>query len=136
MLNLTDLKSCALAGLALLSCALPASDAGQRRFAYNYETTTSPKGSWEIENWVTLERSPLHDHDFDSWFFRHEIEYGVTDRFQIALYVANWDFAPRGGKTKRRRKRKPAGRRRVPKPRNTRNPTESRTAAPATGVLA
>ena len=97
MLNLTDLKSCALAGLALLSCALPASDAGQRRFAYNYETTTSPKGSWEIENWVTLERSPLHDHDFDSWFFRHEIEYGVTDRFQIALYVANWDFAPRGG---------------------------------------
>jgi hypothetical protein len=56
-----------------------------------------PKGSWEIENWVALERSPLHDNDYDTWLFRHEVEYGVTDHFQIAVYVANWDFAPRGG---------------------------------------
>ena len=97
MLSLNELKTCAFVGLTLLSSTLTSSDAGQRRFAYNYETTTSAKGSWEIENWVTLERSPLHDSNFNSWLFRHEIEYGVTDRFQIALYVANWDFAPRGG---------------------------------------
>jgi hypothetical protein len=99
MFSSTQMKTCVLTALAFVWCVLPG-DAGQRRFAYNYETTTSPKGSWEIENWVTLERSPLHDNDYDSWFFRNEVEYGVTDHFQIAVYVANWDFAPRGGEEK------------------------------------
>lgn len=69
--------------------------AGQRRFTYSYETLTAPQGSLEFENWVTFKRSPLHDRDLDAWEFRHEIEYGVTSRFQLAVYVADWDFAPR-----------------------------------------
>jgi hypothetical protein len=97
MLTFPHLKTCAIAGLALAAGALTSADAGQRRFTHSYETTTSPQGSWEIENWVTYERSPLHDGDFDTWKFRHEIEYGVTSRFQVAVYVANWDFAPREG---------------------------------------
>ena len=82
---------------AITLFAAPKADAGQRRFTYNYETLTAPQGSVEFENWVTFKRSPLHDQDFDVWQFRHEIEYGVTSRFQLAVYVADWDFAPREG---------------------------------------
>ena len=90
--NLRFLPSvCALA--VALTCT---ANADQRRFAYTYETTTIPQGKWEFENWVTFERSPRHDSDFDTFTFRHEIEYGITSRFQLSLYVADWDFAPRG----------------------------------------
>ncbi|NOU35471.1 MAG: hypothetical protein HOO88_01655 [Kiritimatiellaceae bacterium] len=66
--------------------------AGARSFAYNYETTVMPKGVWEYEqhlNWKT------HKHDTDSSFdrldIRHEIEYGLTDRLQTALYF-DWRY--------------------------------------------
>ena len=72
-------------------------EAGQRRFTYSYETLTAPKGTLELENIVTFKRSALHDDNFNVWEFRHEIEYGVTSRFQLALYVADWEFAPREG---------------------------------------
>lgn len=96
-MNFRALKTSILAVGATALLALPAAQAGQRHFAYTYETTTAPQGSWEIENWASFERSPLHDRDLNSFQFRHEIEYGVTSRFQLAVYVANWDFAPRGG---------------------------------------
>ena len=82
--------------LAISLFAVSQASAGQRRFTYSYETITSPQGSVELENWVTFKRSPLHDRSADVWEFRHEIEYGVTSRFQLAVYVADWDFAPRG----------------------------------------
>lgn len=94
--NRSLLTACISAFATAVLC-LPTAEGGDRRFAYTYETLTSPKGSWELENTITYKRSPLHDRDLDSFSFRHEIEYGVTDRFQLAVYVANWDFAPRGG---------------------------------------
>lgn len=75
-----------------VSCAFsflfPASSAlgSERRFTYVYEATTQPKGAFEFENWVTWKKSGA-DSVFD---FRHELEYGVTDRFQLALYLADW----------------------------------------------
>ena len=69
--------------------------AGDRKFAYTYEATTMPKGSLEFENWVTWKSYG----DGDRFDFRHEIEYGVTDDFQIALYFANWRYEDRGGKS-------------------------------------
>jgi hypothetical protein len=91
------LKTSVLAVGAATLLSLPTAQAGQRHFAYTYETTTATQGTWEIENWASFERSPLHDSDLNSFQFRHEIEYGVTSRFQLAVYIANWDFAPRGG---------------------------------------
>lgn len=63
-------------------------NAHDRRFAYSYETTLMPKGTWEFEPWVTLK----HYSDKDVWDFRYELEYGVTDRLQVAAYLSDWRY--------------------------------------------
>ena len=72
--------------IGLFAFSLATADADPRRYGYIYESTTMPKGEWEYEQWVTWSNYPGKDR-FD---FRHEIEYGVTDRFQLALYLADW----------------------------------------------
>jgi len=66
--------------------------AGARRFTYVYEATTSPKGQWEYEQWATWKTPKETNRDFDRIDFRHEIEYGVTDHFQLALYFSDWRY--------------------------------------------
>ncbi|MCE9609678.1 MAG: hypothetical protein K8R23_05665 [Chthoniobacter sp.] len=65
--------------------------AGQRKFAYSYETLTVPVGSVEFENWVTWKHSSAGER-VDQFDFRHEFEFGVTERLQIGLYVADWSL--------------------------------------------
>ena len=76
--------------LALLSAA-PAWG-GSRRFTYVYEVTTSPPGDVEIENWVTWKTRKPDDHGFDQIDFRHELEFGITEKFQMAVYLADWNY--------------------------------------------
>jgi hypothetical protein len=87
------MKSMALA-LSLLVAVLTAAPAlaGARRFTYVYEVTTSPPGDFEIENWVTWKTRKPDDHGFDQVEFRHELEFGITERFQAAVYVADWNY--------------------------------------------
>ncbi len=66
--------------------------AGSRRFTYVYEATTSPPGDVEIENWVTWKTHKPDDHAFDQVDFRHELEFGITEKFQMAVYVADWNY--------------------------------------------
>jgi hypothetical protein len=82
-------KLTALIATALLTVFCEVSEAG-RRFTYVYEAKVAKKGEIELENWVTWKSGPNDQNGFD---FRHEIEYGVTDRFQLALYVADWQVA-------------------------------------------
>ena len=63
--------------------------ADDRRFTYTYEATTSPKGSWEFEQWLTWKGY----HDGDTFDFRHELEYGITDNLQIGLYLSDWSLS-------------------------------------------
>ena len=65
-------------------------DAGSRRFTYSYETTTMAAGAMELESWVTWKTNKASDPDFERFDIRHEFEYGVTDRLQLALYFADW----------------------------------------------
>src|SRR4051812_24835705 len=67
--------------------------ATERRFAFTYETTTSAKGAFELENWVTWSHFVQPGKNLDFFQFRHEIEYGVTDRLQASLYVFDWDYS-------------------------------------------
>lgn len=76
--------------LALLTAA-PAF-AGSRRFTYVYEVTTSPPGEVEFENWVSWKTRKPDDRGFNQVDFRHEIEWGVTERLQAAIYVADWTY--------------------------------------------
>ena len=64
--------------------------AGDRRFGYVYESTTAAKGEIEVENWATWKTRRDGSGRANEFDFRHEIEYGVTDRLQAAIYVADW----------------------------------------------
>jgi hypothetical protein len=81
----------ALALILSFLVALPAF-AGSRRFTYVYEVTTSPPGDVEIENWITWKTHKPDDHAFDQIEFRHELEFGITERFQAAIYLADWNY--------------------------------------------
>ncbi len=76
---------------AVISLAANA-PAGSRNFAYSYETTTMAKGAMELESWVTLKTHTENDADFERFDIRHEFEYGVTDRLQLAFYFADWRY--------------------------------------------
>jgi hypothetical protein len=77
--------------LAAAVTATPAF-AGARRFTYVYEVTTSPPGDIEIENWVTWKTRTPDDHSFREVDFRHELEFGITDKLQAAIYLADWNY--------------------------------------------
>ena len=84
-------QTCTLFSVAALAAltALPnPAQASERRYSYIYGTTTLPKGAWEYEQWFTWSGYDTKDR-FD---FRHEIEYGVTDRFLLAFYIADWRY--------------------------------------------
>lgn len=81
----------AIALLLSLFLAVPAF-AGSRRFTYVYEVTTSPPGDVEIENWVTWRTRKPNDHGFDQIDFRHELEFGITEKLQAAIYLADWNY--------------------------------------------
>lgn len=91
----SSLRRAQLPVCVLLSVAgmLAASvEASERRFTYVYESTTQPKGAWEYEQWVTWKTDKGNDSSYDRVEFRHEIEYGVTDDLQVALYLADWRY--------------------------------------------
>lgn len=73
----------------MLTVLCEQSQAG-RRFTYVYEAKVAEKDEIEIVNWVTWKAGPNDKNAFD---FRHELEFGVTDRFQVALYAADWSSA-------------------------------------------
>src|SRR5713101_157069 len=64
----------------------------ESRFTYVYEATTEEPGEVESENWITWGTSARDERGFNSLEFRHEIEFGVTDHFQIGLYLADWGY--------------------------------------------
>src|SRR5258708_4410966 len=72
--------------------AVSSAEAGARRFAYVYEATTAAPGSVESENWITWKTSPREERRFNALDFRNEIEFGVTEHFQIGLYLADWGY--------------------------------------------
>ena len=82
----------------LLIGVLPEADclAGVRHFTFLYEATTSAPGSFESENWVTWERGDNPERS-DELTFRHEIEIGITDRFQASIYLADWFYEKHPG---------------------------------------
>lgn len=76
-----------LAALAFLSTTVPlVADAGEYPFGYLYTTDTQPKGRFEFEQWITSLRGQSRG-EYRAWVMRSEIEYGITDDFQVAVYA-------------------------------------------------
>lgn len=76
-------------GLILPLCLVESSLGGARHFTYIYEAPTAAPGSIELENYAT---SLFDEGRFTGFAFRHELEFGITPRFQASLYLANWTY--------------------------------------------
>lgn len=85
-----------LAALCLTATGLVATSeqtyASDRHFSFLYEAVTMPKGALEFENWATWKAGKDDDGRAANTFeFRHELEYGITDHLQLGVYLANWE---------------------------------------------
>lgn len=79
-----------LSGVFVVAMAAGAAGATERLFTYTYEPETMPQGDREFEQWVTLRTPRNAEAGFDNfyrWDFREELEYGVNDNWQLALYL-------------------------------------------------
>jgi hypothetical protein len=79
----------ALGGLIFCAGA-DVAHADSRRFAWSYETTTAPVGMREYEQWVTWKTAREDDPRYDRLEFRHELEFGLSDRLQLGVYLTDW----------------------------------------------
>src|SRR5215475_9941300 len=70
---------------AILFCVSLAR-ADEAIFAWTYTTDLLPKGKWEFEQWMTARWEKEHG-AYNVFDFREELEYGLTDNLQIALYL-------------------------------------------------
>src|SRR5512147_2010938 len=60
--------------------------AAQRIFVWTEEYGTLAKGSAEIEFWNTAVTADIQTRNASDWTQQVELEYGITDHFNIALY--------------------------------------------------
>ena len=64
---------------------------GVRHFTFLYEAPTSAPESLELETWTTWKHITGPDRS-NAVDFRHELEYGVTDKLQVSVYLADWFY--------------------------------------------
>lgn len=88
------MKKTSLSFLGILAGCLTVFQAGadERRFTYVYEPEVLPRGAMEFEQWVTLRTQRTKGGDvkqgnYNRWEIREELEYGVTDRYSVSLYL-------------------------------------------------
>lgn len=80
-----------IAAAAVMSIALPTSLLGHGEpFTYIRGSQTEAKGELELEQWTTA-RIGKESGDYLGMDFNTELEYGVTDRFQVAGYL-NYNY--------------------------------------------
>lgn len=72
--------------LTLALLASPAARADRRTFVRAYEVATQPKGNLEFELWNDIDAPRPGGFDQASTTHRLELEYGLTDRWDLALY--------------------------------------------------
>src|SRR5207249_6638473 len=84
-------KKLRLVCILILAFSTSVSFGGVRHFRFLYEAPTSARGSLELVNWVTWQRitGPSRSDEVD---FRNELESGVSDKFQVSIYLADWFY--------------------------------------------
>jgi len=77
-----------LCGLAAGSCLFAGgvARADENMFGYVYGADTTPRGHWEVYQWVTR-RAGKVDGGYQAFDLRTEVETGLTDRTQLSLYL-------------------------------------------------
>ncbi|MHC4510684.1 MAG: hypothetical protein ACYTAO_17300 [Planctomycetota bacterium] len=89
MLSVIDYKHVFRAGvvLLLLGCSSLAY-ADRRGYVWTYEYMTMPEGASELEYYLTTKVPDLHKYDNrNTWEHQVEYEYGLTDWWDVAVYL-------------------------------------------------
>lgn len=77
-------------GCVILLLVLTGADetiADRRSYVWTYEYQTMPKGTSEMEYYLTHKAPDFHKYDRkNTWEHQAEFEYGLTDRWDIAVY--------------------------------------------------
>jgi hypothetical protein len=84
-----------LVGIAAAAFVAAPAHADRRSFGYTYEYQTMPEGGLDLEVWATQVRPEFGDRA-TGFEFMLEIEYGITDHWDIAFYQV---FAQGPGET-------------------------------------
>src|SRR3954468_12994709 len=72
--------------------AVQPASADPRPFTFVYDTYPEGKGNWEYEQWATWRHGIGNDNGANRVDFRHEFEVGLTDNFDISVYVPTWHW--------------------------------------------
>lgn len=75
--------------IAFTCIMLPAdlAQADRRTYVWTYEYLTMPKGEFELEYYLTMKARDVDDFDRrNTWEHQVELEYGITDHWDVALY--------------------------------------------------
>lgn len=78
--------------LSIWLCAVSVSAQAARHFTFTYEATVADPGEIEYAQWVTWKHRSDEDPGLDRFEFRHEFELGLSERWQLALYVPDWSY--------------------------------------------
>ncbi len=70
----------------LAIAAASAARADDKKFTYSYEAKTLPQGTWEFEQWATVQTGKEAG-TWNTLQLRDEIEYGFSDRFNGSVYL-------------------------------------------------
>ena len=79
-----------ITSIAILASTSAAYAHGQSPWLYDTRTMTA--GHVEYEQMMTWKTNKNSDPEYDEIRIRHEIEWGVTDRLQMAVYFADWRY--------------------------------------------
>ena len=66
--------------------------ADPRPFTLTYDAYPIGKGALEYEQWVTFNADKESEHDFRQFQVLHELEYGISDNFDLGLYFLRWNY--------------------------------------------
>lgn len=73
--------------LVLVLAVAGAANADRKSYVWTYEYMTMPKGTAELEYYLTHKAPDLHNYDKkNTWQHQVELEYGLTDVWDIAVY--------------------------------------------------
>jgi len=81
-----------LTGLAAATLMSPLAVADPRPFTLSTDTYSIGKGLAEYEQYVTWRHHTSDNPSYNRFDFRQEIEFGLADNFDMAVYVGNWRY--------------------------------------------
>ncbi len=83
---------CSTVSVVVFLIAMPRNSyADKRSYVWTYEYMTMLKGRWEAEVYVTTEIPNMHRSDINTVKPQLELEYGITERWDVAMYQM-WEF--------------------------------------------